>query len=105
MFDVHLLRTDPARGGLPPAGGLLALLEGFPPSDTWAACRELVWIVCICFCAFAAPVACQRAERVRTNPRPSRFTFTSLSLFGIISKFKVVVVYVLRGLASGERSV
>lgn len=30
-----------------------------------------VGIVCICFCAFTAPVDCQRAETVRTKHHPS----------------------------------
>ena len=30
-----------------------------------------VGVVCICFCAFAAPVDCQRAETVRTKHHPS----------------------------------
>jgi len=31
----------------------------------------LVGIVCLCFCAFATPVDCQRAETVRTKHHPS----------------------------------
>lgn len=31
----------------------------------------LVGIVCICFCAFATPVDCQKVETVRTKHHPS----------------------------------
>lgn len=37
----------------------------------------LVGIVCICFCAFATPVDCQRAETVKIKTPTISFKFVS----------------------------
>lgn len=52
----------------------------------------LVGIVCICFCAFATPVDCQRAETVRTRHHPSLLSSCSHlhRRFGIACDRKVV---------------
>lgn len=48
----------------------------------------MVGIVCICFCAFATPVDCQKVEKARTKHNPSLFSSYShrhccLALFAI----------------------
>lgn len=60
----------------------------------------MVGIVCICFCAFAAPVDCQKLETERTKHPPlflSSDSHRSL-LFGIICDCKMVALYVVRRL-------
>lgn len=56
--------------------------------------------VCICFCAFATPVDCQRAETVRTATPPVSLSSHLHRCFGIISK-----VVALASVGKVERSV